>query len=107
MGVFAQGLFMMGLFSLLDVILERPMEQAAKEVALDENVRAALVESSGDFYKVLEFIHAYEHANWDEIAIHMVKYDLDLEEVTTAFVDALVWYKSLLDAIKVDNEENT
>jgi len=105
MGVFAPSLFMMGLFSLLDVILERPMEEAVKEVALDEGVRAALMDHSGDFYKVLEFIHAYEHANWDEIAIHMVTYNLDLEEVTTAFVDALVWYKALLDAIDVEDED--
>jgi len=104
-GVFSPSLFMMGLFSLLDVILERPMEEAVKEVALDEAVRAALVDKSGDFYYILEFIHAYEHANWDEIAIMMVKYDLDLEEVTTAFVDALVWYKALLDAIAVDEAE--
>jgi len=104
-GVFAPNLFMMGLFSLLDVILERPMEEAVKEVALDEAVKAALVEKAGDFYKILEFIHAYEHADWDKIAIQMVKYDLDLEEVTTAFVDSLVWYKALLDAIDGDDEK--
>jgi len=103
MGIFAPSLFMLGLFSLLDVILERPMEEAVKEVALDEGVRSALVDKSGDLYKVLEFIHAYEHANWDEIAILMVRYELELGEVTTAFVDALVWYKALLDAIEVDN----
>jgi len=104
MGVFAQSLFMMGLFSLLDVILEMPMEAASNEVALDENVKDALVNSSGNLYKVLDFIHAYEHANWDEIAIHMVKYNLDLEEVTTAYIDALEWYKALLDAIAEDGE---
>jgi len=103
-GVFSPSLFMMGLFSLLDVILERPMEEAVKEVALDEAVRAALVDKTGDFYHILEFIHAYEHANWDAIAIMMVKYDLELEEVTTAFVDSLVWYKALLDAIESDEE---
>jgi len=104
-GVFAPNLFMMGLFSLLDIILERPMEEAVKEVALDESVKAALVDKSGDFYKILEFIYAYEHANWDEIAIQMVKYDLELEEVTTAFIDSLVWYKALLDAINVDEDK--
>jgi len=101
-GVFAPGLFMMGLFSLLDVILERPMAEAVKEVALDEAVRAALVDKSGDFYNILEFIYAYEHANWDDVAIRMVKYDLELEDITQAFIDALVWYKALLDAIEGD-----
>jgi len=105
MGVFAPSLFMLGLFSLLDVILERPMEEAVKEVALDEGVRTALVDKSGDLYNILAFIHAYEHANWDEIAIQMVKYELELDEVTTAFIDALVWYKALLDAIEVDDNK--
>ena len=104
MGIYSSSLFMLGLFSLLDVILERPMEEAVKEVALEESVRNALVEKSGELYKILEFIHAYEHANWDEIAMHMVRYELELDEVTTAFVDALVWYKALLDAIEVDKE---
>ena len=64
-----------------------------------------MVDKSGDFYYILDFIHAYEHANWDDIAIMMVKYDLELDEITTAFVDALVWYKTLLDAIAGEEEE--
>jgi len=106
MGVFAPSLFMMGLFSLLDVILEMPMEKAVNEVALDDNVKAALVDKSGDLYKILQFIYSYEHANWDEIAMQMVTHNLELEEVTTAFVDALVWYKALLDAIEVDDDSS-
>lgn len=104
MGVFAPSLFMVGLFSLLDVILERPMKDAVKEVALDENVKTALVEGSGDLYKVLDFIHDYEHASWNAVAIKMVKFDLDLEEVSAAFIDALVWYKALLDSIEGDEK---
>jgi len=105
LGVFAPSLFMMGLFSLLDIILERPMEKAVEEVALDEYVKQALVDNSGELYKVLDFIHAYEHANWDGVAIRMVKYDLNLEDVTSAFVDALVWYKNLLDDIENDETD--
>ena len=104
MGMFAPSLFMLGLFSLLDVILEKPMEAAAKEVALDEQVKAALVDKSGDLFKVLDFIFAYERANWDAVAIKMVQNSLELEDVTAAFIEALVWYKSLLDAIS-DEEE--
>jgi EAL and modified HD-GYP domain-containing signal transduction protein len=105
MAVFSPSLFMLGLFSLLDVILERPMEEAVKEVALDEGVREALVHRTGDFHNVLDLIYAYEHANWDDLAVKLVKYNLQLEDVITAFIDALVWYKALLDAIGEDNEE--
>lgn len=99
MGVFAPSLFMMGLFSLLDIILDKPMAEAAKEVSLDEKVREALVDRSGEFHKVLELIYDYEHANWDAIAIKMVKYNLEVDEVVKAFIEALEWYKALLDTI--------
>jgi len=99
MGMFSPSLFMMGLFSLLDVILEKPMDSAAKEVALDEEVRAALVDRTGEFFKVLNLMEAYEHADWDDVAIKLVQNNLKLEEVTDAFIEALVWYKTLLDAI--------
>ena len=105
MGVFAPSLFMMGLFSMLDIILEKPMEAAVKEVALDEEVRAALVDKKGEFYKVLDFMQAYEHANWDDVAIKMVQNNLKLEDVIDAFIEALVWYKTLLDAIGEEEEE--
>jgi len=104
LGVFSQSLFMMGLFSLLDVILELPMKQAVEQVAVDYQVKEALAENTGDFYKVLQFIYAYEHANWDKIAILMTTHNLDLNEVTGAFVDALDWYKSLLQSISGDDD---
>ena len=105
MGVFAPSLFMMGLFSMLDIILEKPMIEAVKEVALDEEVRAALVDKKGEFFKVLDFMYAYEHANWDDVAIKMVQNNLNLDDVTDAFIEALVWYKTLLDAISDEEGE--
>jgi len=104
MALFAPNLFLMGLFSLLDVILEKPMAEAVNEVALDDHVREALVDKTGNFYKVLDLIFSYEHANWDAVAIMIVQNDLDLEEIITAFIEALVWYKTLLDAINEDTE---
>jgi EAL and modified HD-GYP domain-containing signal transduction protein len=104
MAIFAPSLFMLGLFSLLDVILEKPIEDAVKEVALDEKIKEALVDNTGDFYKVLDFMYVYEHANWDAVAIKMVQYNLELDDITTAFIEALNWYKALLNAIGSEDE---
>lgn len=104
MGVLAPSLFMAGLFSLLDVILERPMEDAINEISVDERVRMALVERKGPLYEVLDLIYAYEQASWDKVSINMIRNNLDVESITGAFIDALVWYKQLLMAIE---EEET
>lgn len=104
LGVFQNQLFMAGLFSLLDVILRKPMEMAIKEVAVDDKVRQALVEHSGELYPVLELIYAYEHASWDQVSILMIRHNTDIDTVSTAFVDALKWYTLLLTSIDEQGE---
>ena len=43
LGARSEELFLMGLFSVLDVILEEPMVEALKKVTVSEGVRDALV----------------------------------------------------------------
>lgn len=99
LGVFQPSLFMSGLFSLLDVMLEEPMDIAIKEIAVDEKVREALVEKSGPLAPVMELIYAYERADWDKVSILMIQNNTDMERVSRAYLDALVWYRKLLQSI--------
>lgn len=99
LGIFAPRLFMAGLFSLLDVILQKPMDRAIKEIAVDSMVHAALVERTGELYEVLDLIYAYERADWDHVSINMVRNNVSSEAISEAFLDALLWYKQLLDSI--------
>lgn len=99
LGIFQPQLFMTGLFSLLDVILEKPMEQAIQEVSVDQRVYDALVNKSGELYRVMELVYAYEHANWDDVSILIIRNNIKVDAVCDAFVDALVWYHQLLNTI--------
>ena len=99
-------LFMSGLFSLLDVILERPMDKAIEEVAASDEVRAALVDKTGPMYDVLSLIYAYEKADWYNASLIMVRSNIDIAVLTKAFLDALLWYKQLLDTIDEELEQD-
>lgn len=99
LGVFQSSLFMAGLFSLLDVMLEKPMEEAIKEVAVGKLVRVALLEKQGPLAPVMELIYAYERADWDKVSILMIQHSIDMEQISRAYLDALVWYRNLLQSI--------
>ena len=99
-------LFMSGLFSLIDVILELPMEKAVKEVSVDDEVEDALLHNKGRFYDVLSLIFAYERADWNNASIKMVKNNITIDELTDAFQNALLWYKNLLNSIDDEAEKN-
>ncbi|MCL1805587.1 MAG: HDOD domain-containing protein [Clostridiales bacterium] len=94
-----QSLFLTGLFSLIDVILQLPMEEALKEVALEDKVKSTLIKKQGNLYTVLDFIYAYERADWDQCSIMMIQNGVEFEAVNQAYVDAAFWYHNLLDII--------
>ncbi|MDR2591157.1 MAG: HDOD domain-containing protein [Oscillospiraceae bacterium] len=97
-------LFMAGLFSLLDVILQMPLEKAIDEVAASAEIRTALLDRKGQISEVLSLIFAYEHADWYTTSILMVKNGINVEELSQAFLDALLWYRHLLDAIAEEDD---
>ena len=98
-------LFIAGLFSLLDIILERPIQEAIEEVAADDEIKDALVNKRGRIYEVLSLIFAYDKADWYNASIIMVRNNIDIELITKAYLDSIVWYRQLLDSIDLDEDE--
>lgn len=89
-------LFLMGLFSVLDVILERPMDEALEMVKVSKEIKEALVDGKGQLNKILEFMVPYEAANWTEVSRQMIVNNIDEDVVSAAYMDSLTWYRDLM-----------
>jgi len=100
MGIHAPSLFLMGLFSLLDVILDKPMSEALAEVSVSDTIREALALGKGEFVDILNLVTAYERADWKVVSRIMLLRNVDPYKLNQAFVDSLVWYRQLLDNLK-------
>lgn len=88
-------LFLMGLFSVLDVILEKPMEEALSMVMVAGDVREALIRGSGRLAPVLDFMASYETADWQEVSRQLLLAEIDVDSIHDAYVKALIWYRNL------------
>ena len=99
LGILAPDLFIAGLFSLLDAMLEKPMAEALCEVAVDEKIKDALVNKKGPFAPVLDLVYAYECADWDKATILMIQNNIDMDRVQAAYLDSIKWYRQLLQSI--------
>lgn len=93
-------LFLLGLFSVIDVILEKPMAEALQIITVSKPIRDALVEGKGVLAPVYEFMMQYEMANWQEISRIMVVKELDMDVIMNAYLDSLTWYKELMQNAK-------
>lgn len=96
MGNFSDELFLMGLFSVLDIMLDRPIEEALSGVKVSKNIYNALVYDIGDFAPVYKFIREYENASWQEVSRLMILYKLDMDEIYDAYRGSLQWYRDLM-----------
>lgn len=88
-------LFLMGLFSVLDIILDKPMEEALSMLQISKEIRDALLKNQGPFAELLHFIYTYENADWQEVSRIMVLQNITMETVYNAYMDTLTWYRKL------------
>ncbi|MCL2873828.1 MAG: HDOD domain-containing protein [Defluviitaleaceae bacterium] len=95
MAIHAPSLFLMGLFSILDAVLEMPMVEALKIINVSDEIQKALVSLEGKYAKVLELIYKYETADWNDVYRLTVLHNIDAADVFSAYMDAVNWYKSI------------
>lgn len=98
MSIYSSELFLLGLFSVLDIILNKPMHEALEMVKVSKNVRDALVDNQGELAPVLDFVIQYEKASWQEVSRQMVLKNIDIDQVYEAYAKSLQWYRDLFAA---------
>jgi EAL and modified HD-GYP domain-containing signal transduction protein len=91
-------LFMTGLFSLLDVMMDRPLLEVLKQVALPEDVAAALKGEAGAMHDALLLTISAESADPQAIASAAEKCGLDATIITGIMIDALAWSQQIASA---------
>jgi EAL and modified HD-GYP domain-containing signal transduction protein len=90
-----EGLFLVGIFSLLDALLNEPMEQALARLKLPDPVIKALVRREGIYAPFLALAMACEEADQDNIAQCAAACGLDADAVNNAQAKALIWVEEI------------
>jgi c-di-GMP-related signal transduction protein len=91
-------LFTLGLFSLIDAILDQAMGTVMKTLPLSESINAALVRGEGDLAQFMDLVRHYEAGNWQGVS--KIAFDLGIDDkaIPSIYVDALGWADSLATA---------
>lgn len=88
-------LFTLGLFSLIDAILDDTMERLMEKLPLTENIKKALVEGEGRLKDFIELTVFYEMGDWDNVSAIAGTIGVTEEKLPGFYVDALSWGDSL------------
>jgi c-di-GMP-related signal transduction protein len=87
--------FVIGVFSLLDVMLGVPLKQALDSIALPQAVLDALLHRTGVYAPFLELTEACESGNDEVFARVAISLHLSNRQVNWAHLQALVWAETL------------
>lgn len=91
-------LFLVGLCSVLDVILGRPMADAIEELPLSDAVRHALLGGDNSLRAALDAVIAYEDGGWDEAVTAAETIGAPEPRLQQAYTGALNWAHELTAA---------
>ena len=91
----ASELFLLGLFSVLDIILNVSLEEALGRVNVSKDISQALLNHKGELAEVYDFILAYESADWQEVGRMLIVKNIDTNTVFKAYTDSVTWYKEM------------
>ena len=87
--------FLLGIFSLLDVLLSQPMEEVLKEVGLSSELNAALLGEDNILRHVLDLVIAYEQGDWDKVIACCRRENIPVEHLQPCYDEVLKWYNTL------------
>ncbi len=90
--------FLLGLCSLLDSMLRRPMAEALADVPVSPSIKSALLGEPNTPRLVLDAVIAYERGEWElaEDAANQALFDVAL--LPKAYADSLRWARELTRA---------
>ena len=82
-----EGCFVVGLFSVLDALLDMEMPELLQSLSLSDEINQALLEREGVAGDVLATVLAHEQGQWDL----PVMQKFEQEHINKAYFDALAW----------------
>jgi len=84
-------LFLMGMFSLLDAFVDRPMEEIMAELPIAAPIKAAILGDENPYTDVLRLVISYESARWEEAQEYVNRLGLDEARCPDIYLSSLEW----------------
>ncbi len=84
-------LFTLGMFSLIDAVIDQPMEEILAALPLSNPIKHALIGAKGRLAGFIELVRAYEAGRWDRVSRLSRALKLDENTLPRRYLQACQW----------------
>jgi len=92
----ANDLFLLGLLSAMDAILDMRMPDMLKEITMHQEIRDALMGKTNKLREIFEFALNYERGRWEEIGPSAARLGIQKDMIPALDVAAVEWARAIL-----------
>jgi c-di-GMP-related signal transduction protein len=93
-------LFLMGLLSVMDAILDQPLDSILADLPVRGEVKEALLARRGLYWQLLEIAIAHERADWEKVTVLVSEARMKEEQVSALYVSAVDWSTALRRSVR-------
>lgn len=90
--------FLMGMFSMIDTLMNQEMNEALKELPLEDDVKAGIMGEENEFSDLLKLVIAYEKGNWDYLFLKAKKFGVGMNVFPDAYIEAVKWASTVFES---------
>lgn len=89
-------LFLMGMFSLIDALVDRPLMEILDELSLDEEIKHALLDDGDPLGAVYRLVVAYERGSWEDAVALSQRLGVEGTRLPECYTEAVEWADQVL-----------
>lgn len=87
--------YIVGLFSVMDAILNCPMEVIIQDLYISDEVKDGLTKEENIINSILKLAVSYGKGNWEETAEYAQKLNVDMNSIPEIYLETLKWTDSI------------
>lgn len=91
--------FLTGMMSLMDAILDEPIDSVMEKLPLAHEIKDALIHKTGILASYLQLIQCYENADWTQANHIIAELKLDPDKIPDAYHHAVQWANEQMKAL--------
>jgi EAL and modified HD-GYP domain-containing signal transduction protein len=84
-------LFLTGLLSIMDAILERPMGTVLRELPVSSDIKDALLGGGGGLHNIYDLVMSYERGDWARTSEIAACLELSESDISESYLSAVKW----------------
>jgi EAL and modified HD-GYP domain-containing signal transduction protein len=86
-----EDLFLMGMFSLIDAIVNRPLSELLMEIPIADDVKNGLLGEQNAIREIFDVVVSYERGDWKVFSERAATLGINESEIAGLYLQSLIW----------------